>query len=186
MWRLRVPLMQRWLLRDPSQRMQALARADHPAGTRSWGAAGPRPPRRHRRQLAGRRQGLPGANARRCARWSGPSQPSNASWTPSTVRFLREPYAVLLVKEIESFRGRVSGFREPLSSEFRAAADKWLAIAQRQLSEVQSIVGKEPTPQVFRAGDPVDRAQEAFVPRMSVLGQLERSGHAGDRLSRVS
>jgi hypothetical protein len=87
---------------------------------------------------------------------------------------LRQPYASLLVKEIDSFRGRVGGFREPLASEFRAAADNWLAIAQRQLSEIRSVLGKEPTPQVFRAGDPVDRAQEAFVPRMSVVGQLER------------
>ena len=87
---------------------------------------------------------------------------------------LRQPYAALLVKEIESFRGRISGFREPLVSEFRTAAEKWLAIAQHQLSEIQSTVGKEPTPQLFRAGDPVDRTQEAFVPRMSVLGQLER------------
>jgi hypothetical protein len=87
---------------------------------------------------------------------------------------LRRPYASLLVKEIDSLRGRVSGFREPIASEFRAAADQWLAVAQHQLSEIQRIVCKEPTPQVFRAGDPVDRAQEAFVPRMSALGQLER------------
>jgi AAA+ ATPase superfamily predicted ATPase len=31
-----------------------------------------------------------------------------------------------------------------------------------------------PTPQVFRAGDPVDREKEAFVPRDSVVGNLER------------
>jgi hypothetical protein len=88
--------------------------------------------------------------------------------------FMREPYASLVVKEIEAFHGRVSGFREPLGSEFRAAADKWLSIAQRQLSEIQSVTREEPTPQVFRAGDPVDRAQEAFVPRRGVLGQLDR------------
>jgi AAA ATPase domain len=88
--------------------------------------------------------------------------------------FMREPYASLLVKEIENFQGRVSGFHEPLASEFPAAADNWLGIAERQLSEIQSIVGKDPTPQVFRAGDPVDRAQEAYVPRMNMLGQLER------------
>ena len=39
---------------------------------------------------------------------------------------------------------------------------------------MQSITGKEPTPQLFRAGDPVDRTQEAFVARMGVLGQIER------------
>ena len=87
---------------------------------------------------------------------------------------LRQPYAELVASKIESFRGRLAGFQEPLASEFRAAADKWLVIAQRQLAEVQSITGKEPTPQLFRAGDPVDRTREAFVPRMTVLGQLER------------
>jgi hypothetical protein len=87
---------------------------------------------------------------------------------------LREPYATVVVKEIENFRGRVAGFPEPLGSEFRDAADRWLLVAQRQLREVKSVTGKEPTPQLFRAGDPVDRAHEAFVPRMGVLGQLER------------
>jgi len=86
---------------------------------------------------------------------------------------LREPYASRVVKEIESFRGRISGFHEPLVSEFRAAADKWFALAKRQLAEVQGIVRKE-SPQLFRAGDPVDRAREAFVPRISVLEQLGR------------
>jgi hypothetical protein len=87
---------------------------------------------------------------------------------------LRQPYAALVASKIETLRDRVAGYREPLASEFRAAADKWSVIAQHQLAEVQSITGKEPTPQLFRAGDPVDRTEEAFVPRMSVLGQLER------------
>jgi AAA ATPase domain len=87
---------------------------------------------------------------------------------------LRQPYAALIVSKVESFHGRVAGFREPLASEFRAAADQWLIIAGRQLAEVQSIAGKEPIPQLFRAGDPVDRSQEAFVARMGVLDQIER------------
>ena len=41
----------------------------------------------------------------------------------------REPLCSLLRTEIENFQHRVSGFHEPLASEFRAAAAKWLVIA---------------------------------------------------------
>ena len=88
--------------------------------------------------------------------------------------FFREPLAQTLHTEIENFMHRVSGFHEPLASEFRAAARRWLEIAERQLAEARAVTTKEPTPQVFRAGDPVDRSQEAFVPRNSVFGDLER------------
>jgi hypothetical protein len=87
---------------------------------------------------------------------------------------LREPFARLLCTQIENFRHRIGGFREPLATEFRTAADQWLKIAEKQLREAQAIVEKEPIPQVFRAGDPVDREKEAFVPRDSVVGNLER------------
>ena len=86
----------------------------------------------------------------------------------------REPLARLLRTEIENFQHRVSGFHEPLASEFRAAAAHWLVIADRQLQEAQAVVQREPTPQVFRAGDPVNREQEAFVPRDRVVGKLEQ------------
>ncbi len=88
--------------------------------------------------------------------------------------FLREPYAEMLVSKVEAFRGQISGFHEPLASEFRKAADAWLKRAQAQLEHVRKITEREPTPQVFRAGDPVDRSQEAFVPRMGAIGQVER------------
>ena len=88
--------------------------------------------------------------------------------------FLRQPYAESVVARIEAFRGQISGFREPLASEFRDAAAAWLARAKNQLEQVQDITNREPTPQVFRAGDPVDRSQEAFVARMGVIGQVER------------
>jgi hypothetical protein len=84
----------------------------------------------------------------------------------------REPYAKLLCKEIENFRGRISGFHEPLATEFRTAADQWLKIAEKQLLEIQPAVETAPVLQVFRAGDPVDREKEAFVPRDSVVGHL--------------
>jgi hypothetical protein len=87
---------------------------------------------------------------------------------------LRDPLARLLRSEIENFQHRVSGFHEPLASEFRAAAANWLTIAQRQLNEARAAVHSEPTPQVFRAGDPVNRQQEAFVPRGRVVGKLEQ------------
>ena len=87
---------------------------------------------------------------------------------------LRKPFAELVCKEMENFRHRISGFHEPLATEFRAAADQWLKIAESQLREAQAVVGKEPAPQVFRAGDPVDREKEAFVPRDSIVGNLER------------
>jgi hypothetical protein len=85
----------------------------------------------------------------------------------------REPYAQLVYKEIKNFRDRIGGFHEPLATEFRTAADQWLEIAEKQLRK--AVVEKESVlPQVFRAGDPVDREKEAFVPRDSVVGKLER------------
>ena len=88
--------------------------------------------------------------------------------------FLREPTAALLVEKIKNFQSQVAGFPEPLASEFRQAAGHWLSIAERQHQQIRSVLNKEPTPQVFRAGDPVDRNQEAFIPRESVLGDLVR------------
>jgi hypothetical protein len=85
----------------------------------------------------------------------------------------REPFAELVFKEIENFRHRIGGFYEPLATEFRTAADQWLKIAEKQLREAQAVAGKEPVPQVFRAGDPVDRKKEAFVSRDSVVGDLQ-------------
>ena len=87
---------------------------------------------------------------------------------------LREPLARLLYKEIENFQHQIGGFREPLVSEFRKAADTWLKIAKQQWEEAKAVTIKEPTPQVFRAGDPVDRNNEAFVPRYTVMGDLEK------------
>jgi hypothetical protein len=86
----------------------------------------------------------------------------------------REPYAQALCSAVENFRYRVAGFHEPLASEFRVAAERWQEIAERQRDEVRCIAGREPTAQVFRAGDPVDRDREAFVPRDGVVGRLEQ------------
>jgi len=86
---------------------------------------------------------------------------------------LREPTAQVLCTEIENFQHRIAGFEEPLPSEFRAAAERWKDIANRQLREARAVVSAEPFPQVFRAGDPVDRDREAFVSRSRVVGELE-------------
>lgn len=88
--------------------------------------------------------------------------------------FLREPFATLLVKEIEVFEQQVAGFKPPLSTELRKAARKWIVLARRQLDAARAAATREPTSQVFRAGDPVDREREAFVPRDALLSELER------------
>ena len=88
--------------------------------------------------------------------------------------FLRHPYARAVLLQVDNFRSQISGFHEPLASEFSNAASAWLTRAQIQLEQITKITGREPAPQVFRAGDPVDRSREAFVPRMSVIGQIER------------
>src|SRR5262245_54632730 len=72
-----------------------------------------------------------------------------------------------------AFRDRIGGMREPIVTEFRAAAIDWLSVAERQLRDARTVVTKTATPQVFRAGDPVDRRQEAFVPRYGVIRELE-------------
>lgn len=93
---------------------------------------------------------------------------------PLTARSSENSSARQLLEEIERFRGQVSGLREPLASEFRAAALAWKQVAERQLAQVRTAVLQEPVRQVFRAGDPVNRGQEAFIPRVNVIGKLEQ------------
>lgn len=88
--------------------------------------------------------------------------------------FLREPTSALLCEKIKNFQNQVAGYPEPLSSEFRQAAAKWLEIAEREHQKIRQVLNREPNPQVFRAGDPVNRGKEAFVPREAVLGELDR------------
>jgi hypothetical protein len=86
----------------------------------------------------------------------------------------RKPYAELLCARVENFQHQISGFHEPLATEFRRAGEQWLKLARRQQEEITRVLTKEPSPQVFRAGDPVDRAQEAFIPRQRVIGEVEK------------
>lgn len=88
--------------------------------------------------------------------------------------FFREPTAQLLCTRIDNFRHSVAGFHKGLAKEFRAAANRWLEIAELQLAVAQNITTKEATPQIFSAGLPVNRDHEAFVVRNSVVGELEQ------------
>jgi hypothetical protein len=90
-----------------------------------------------------------------------------------TVPTFREPLAGQLVQEIETFRSRIGGLRSPLAHGFREAAVAWLEVARRQREEARRLVDASPVTEVFRAGDPVDRAREAFVPRMGVIEELQ-------------
>lgn len=93
--------------------------------------------------------------------------------------FFREQAAHQLRAEINGFSAHVAGFHEPLASEFRRAAEAWLVIADRQLVEAENQRGREQTPQLFRAGDPVRLDTEAFVERCEVIGALEHEIMAG-------
>jgi len=88
--------------------------------------------------------------------------------------YLKRIHLELLIEKIEAFRGQVAGFREPLASGFTKAARHWLALVRKEKEQYDRAARREPVHQLFRAGDPVDREQEAFVPRLSVLGKLER------------
>lgn len=77
------------------------------------------------------------------------------------------------MRAIEDFRGAVAGLSYLLNSAFRDAALSWLEVAKRQQSEASQLLSATPVTQVFRAGDPVDRAQEAFVPRLGAIEDLQ-------------
>jgi hypothetical protein len=86
---------------------------------------------------------------------------------------IRKLHAELLLVNIESFHTQVAEFDEPLRVEFRQAAQKWLDLTRGRF--VAAIRGEVwATPEVFRAGDPIDREEEAFVPRPGVVGEVER------------
>jgi len=87
---------------------------------------------------------------------------------------VREALAVSLLRQIESVRYRISGFRQPLAREFGIAALAWEKLARSQRIESQNLVARKSISQVFRAGDPVDRESEAFLYRDSVVGALDQ------------
>ena len=89
-------------------------------------------------------------------------------------QILQEPNAHLLCKSIEAFQHKIAGYPEPLAREFRTAAHTWLTQARRQLEHAETLLKRQSNPQVFRAGDPVDRDNEAFIPRSAVIQELEQ------------
>lgn len=60
-----------------------------------------------------------------------------------------------------------------MATEFGKAADAWRKLAESQQRAAAQATETEPAPQVFRAGDPVEQAGEAFLPRFRVLEELE-------------
>ncbi len=87
--------------------------------------------------------------------------------------YFREIECRSLAAEIRNFQSRIGGLAEPLAAEFSVAADSWLKLAEVQLGRATESVRAEPAPPVFRPGDPVAGASEAFVPRFRVLEELE-------------
>ena len=67
----------------------------------------------------------------------------------------------------------MAGLRYPLNTAFREAALARLALAERQHSDAKRILETQPVAQVFRAGDPVERSQEAFLPRWPIIEELQ-------------
>ncbi len=91
----------------------------------------------------------------------------------ATYPTVRKQLAELLVQQIESFRDQIGGFEEPLQSEFRKAALAWRDRASGQFAAALG-TQTNTTTQLFRAGDPVDREQEAFVYRTAIVAELEQ------------
>ncbi|MET0389735.1 MAG: hypothetical protein ABW321_27430, partial [Polyangiales bacterium] len=85
---------------------------------------------------------------------------------------LREARTTLLRQRIVEVREALAGFQEPLASEFRSATAAWIRQTDRQIREAQANVATERVPQLFRAGDPVRRDEEAFVVRDDVVSAL--------------
>ncbi len=118
-------------------------------------------------------RGISGPNKRIEQRALGIVQLQNRLDTIDRPKF-REHTAELLLKEVEDFLQSTDDLPPRLSAEFRSAATHWESLARKQLSDIRTVITKGVVPQVFRAGDPVDRDREAFVPRDRIVGQLEQ------------
>jgi hypothetical protein len=88
--------------------------------------------------------------------------------------YVKELNLQLLKAKISAFDNEIAGFNEPLASGFRKAANQWKDAVKAELQKQQEILHNKPVRQVFRAGDPVNKKEEAFVPRLSVIGDVER------------
>lgn len=87
--------------------------------------------------------------------------------------FLRDPYSQVLLAAIDRFHEQMAGVSAPLRPGLRVAARRWKAIAERDHQVIVVQRSRKVVRQPFRAGDPVDRSQEAFVPRLGPIGEVE-------------
>jgi len=75
------------------------------------------------------------------------------------------------VERIRLFRESCAGLPYPLGEELRKATEVWLGDARKVVASFGAL---DAAPQVFRAGDPVNKGREAFLPRWDVLQELAR------------
>jgi hypothetical protein len=93
----------------------------------------------------------------------------------TTVPVLKERETAELCLQVRQFRDQIAGFEEPLASEFLAAIQHWLELAEELHAQAQTRGDRAAWPQVFRAGDRIeDRGREAFVRRDTVLDDLRQ------------
>lgn len=85
----------------------------------------------------------------------------------------REPVAGEIRASVENLRYQIADLRVTFRDEFQTAALHWQSLADRQYADAKTRLKRELTPQVFRAGESVDRDREAFVPRMPIIEALE-------------
>ncbi len=82
--------------------------------------------------------------------------------------YFKEPKAELLCAKIENFQHVMNDFPTPLREEFQQAARQWRILAEQQYRETQVVLAREP----FLAGNAIDRTKNAFVQRDHVLSEL--------------
>jgi hypothetical protein len=96
----------------------------------------------------------------------------------------REPVAANLKERIDIFRNNISGFAQPLASEFRRTAERWLAIAERQYDKARLQMLRRAKASSFpcrRTGGERYRSLRTANADHRTVG---RPGHVGDGVSR--
>lgn len=91
--------------------------------------------------------------------------------------YLQAPYAESLVDKIEIFRSRIAGFKAPLSTELRKAAEVWKQKAEALRDKTRYLVPGGHFSPVFRADLQLDSEVDAFLPRQQLLVPLEEQVH---------
>ena len=73
-----------------------------------------------------------------------------------------------LYTQIEKFEIEAKNWGAPLSGEWVKAAQVWRRAVDQKRISLRQVVDRQPMAEVFRAGDPVNRNLEAFIPRESI------------------